>query len=59
MKNYYLIFLVLICVVGCISDKINNSQQITADLINPENPPVIKFQEEIFDFDTVALCSKV
>ena len=59
MKNYFLIFLVLVSVVGCISDKINNSQQITADLINPENPPVIKFQEEIFDFDTVALGSKV
>ena len=34
MKNYYLIFLVLISVVGCVSDKINNSQQITADLLS-------------------------
>ena len=40
----------MITIVGCISDKINNSQQITADLINPENPPIIKFQDEIFDF---------
>jgi hypothetical protein len=59
MRNYLLIFLVLITIVGCFSDKINNSHQITADLINPENPPIIKFQDEIFDFDTVALGSKV
>ena len=59
MRNYYLIFLVLITVVGCVSDKINNSQQITAELINPENPPILKFQIETFDFDTVALGSKV
>ena len=55
MRIYYCIFLVLISVVGCVSDKINNSQQITADLINPENPPILEFQKEIFDFDTVAL----
>ena len=59
MRNYYLIFLVLITIVGCFSDKINNSQQITAELINPENPPILKFQIETFDFDTVALGSKV
>ena len=59
MRIYYCIFLVLISVVGCVSDKINNSQQITADLINPENPPILEFQKEIFDFDTVALGSKV
>jgi|TARA_B110000444_G_C18574032_1_gene470779 hypothetical protein len=59
MKNYYLILLLLISIVGCVSDNINNSQKITADLINPENPPILKFQQEIFDFDTVALGSKV
>ena len=59
MKNYYLILLLLISIFGCVSDNINNSQKITADLINPENPPILKFQQEIFDFDTVALGSKV
>ena len=59
MRNYYLILLLLISIVACARDKINNSRQITADLINPESPPIIKFQEEIFDFDTVALGSKV
>ena len=59
MKNYYLILLLFISVVGCVSDNINNSQKITADLINPENPPILKFHQEIFDFDTVALGSKV
>ena len=59
MKNYYLILLLLISIVGCVSDNINNYQKITADLINPENPPILKFQQEIFDFDTVALGSKV
>tara|TARA_B110001452_G_scaffold50156_1_gene38324 strand:+ start:141 stop:566 length:426 start_codon:yes stop_codon:yes gene_type:complete len=59
MKNYYLILLLFISIVGCVSDNINNSQKITADLINPENPPILKFQQEIFDFDTVALGSKV
>jgi hypothetical protein len=58
MRNY-LILLLLISIVACARNKINNSQQITADLINPVNPPIIKFQEEIFDFDTVALGSKV
>jgi hypothetical protein len=59
MKNYYLILLLFISIVGCVSDNINNSQIITADLINPENPPILKFHQEIFDFDTVALGSKV
>ena len=59
MRNYFLIFLVLITIVGCFSDEINNSQQITAELINPENPPILKFQKETFDFDTVARGAKV
>ena len=41
------------------SDQINNASYITADLIDPENPPVINFEESIFNFDTVALGSKV
>tara|TARA_B100001287_G_C22400352_1_gene397567 strand:- start:127 stop:558 length:432 start_codon:yes stop_codon:yes gene_type:complete len=61
MKNtiYFLLFLSLIF-QGCISDKINdNNFEITADLIDPKNPPVIEFSELIFQFDTVALGAKV
>ena len=53
-------FLYNYCVLNsCVSDQINNAQYITADLIDPENPPVINFDETIFNFDTVALGSKV
>ena len=45
----------LILMISCVSDQINNASYITADLIDPENPPVINFKEPIFNFDTVAL----
>ena len=58
MKIFYIIF-ILISFSSCVSDKINNSITITADLIDPENPPIIDFEELIYKFDTVALGSKV
>ena len=48
MRNFFLIFLVLITIVGCVSDNINNSQKITADLINPENPSNYKISRRNF-----------
>jgi archaellum component FlaG (FlaF/FlaG flagellin family) len=45
---------------SCVSDKLNDENfQITADLIDPENPPVLTFSEPIFNFDTVALGAEV
>ena len=61
MKNkiFYLLFLSL-SLQSCVSDKIgDNDYEITADLIDPENPPVIEFSELIFEFDTVALGANV
>jgi hypothetical protein len=59
MKKNICIYIFLIVCCSCVSDKISNSTEITADLIAPENPPVIKFEESTFNFDTVALGSKV
>ena len=59
MKIFYITFIFFISLNSCVSDKINNSYPITADLIDPENPPIISFEELIYKFDTVALGSKV
>ena len=44
---------------SCISDKLDDDYEITADLIDPKNPPIIEFATPIYDFDTVALGAKV
>ena len=59
MKLRCIVYFSLIFMISCVSDQINNASYITADLIDPENPPVINFEEPIFNFDTVALGSKV
>ena len=59
MKLRCIVYFSLIFMISCVSDQINNASYITADLIDPENPPVINFEELIFNFDTVALGSKV
>ena len=59
MKLRCIVYFSLIFMISCVSDQINNASYITADLIDPENPPVINFEEPIFSFDTVALGSKV
>ena len=59
MKLRCIVYFSLIFMISCVSDQINNASYITADLIDPENPPVINFEESIFNFDTVALGSKV
>jgi len=54
----------LICILtsfilnSCISDKLND-YEITADLIDPEIPPVMDFNLTTFEFDTVAIGSEV
>jgi hypothetical protein len=56
---YFLLFLSIV-LPSCVSDKISdNNYEITADLIDPINPPIIEFSDLIFEFDTVALGSKV
>lgn len=59
MKLRSFFYIIIVFLNSCVSDQINNAQYITADLIDPENPPVINFDETIFNFDTVALGSKV
>ena len=44
---------------SCISDKLDDDYEITADLIDPENPPIIEFETPIYNFDTVALGAEV
>ena len=58
MRIFYLI-IILFLIVSCNNDQSNYSNQITADLISPKYPPIIEFKDLIFNFDTVALGSKV
>ena len=59
MKHKFFYFFILsIFLSACISDKLDN-RPITADIIAPENPPSMKFELDIFDFDTIALGSSV
>lgn len=54
------IFLLTLFSQSCVSDKLDEENfQITADLIDPKNPPEITFSEPIFNFDTVALGAEV
>ena len=56
---YFLLFLIT-GFHSCVSDKLNDENyEITADLIDPKNPPIIEFSEQIFEFDTVALGAQV
>lgn len=61
MKNTIYLFLILtLFFQSCVSDKLNNDNfEITADLIDPKNPPVIEFSENIYEFDTVAVGAQV
>jgi len=58
MRIFYLI-IILFLIVSCNNDQSNYSNQITADLISPKYPLIIEFKDLIFNFDTVALGSKV
>tara|TARA_Y100000385_G_scaffold21026_1_gene20700 strand:+ start:1712 stop:2143 length:432 start_codon:yes stop_codon:yes gene_type:complete len=59
-KTIYFLLFLSIGLQSCVSDKIgDNNYEITADLIDPINPPIIEFSDLIFEFDTVALGSKV
>jgi hypothetical protein len=59
MKHKLFYFLILsIFLSSCISDKLDD-RPITADIIAPENPPSMKFELDVFDFDTIALGSSV
>ena len=44
MKLRCIVYFSLIFMISCVSDQINNASYITADLIDPENPPVIDFE---------------
>lgn len=59
MKNVFFALILLFFFTACLSDKLNDDIEITAALIDPENPPKIEFSELIFNFDTVALGEEV
>jgi hypothetical protein len=61
MRSTHFLIIIIVCFLlqGCISDKLNDEIIITADLIDPENPPIIDFSVDTYDFDTVALGSDV
>ena len=45
---YFLLFLIT-GFHSCVSDKLNDENyEITADLIDPKNPPIIEFSEKVF-----------
>ncbi len=53
----YILFSILILggtFSSCISDKLGDDRQITVDMIDPENPPVLEFEEMEFDFGKIA-----
>ena len=58
-KIFIPILLLLTLLFGCINDKLGDDYEITADLIDPKNPPVIEFDTPIYEFDTVALGAEV
>lgn len=42
-----------------ISDQSNQGEEIDPSMIDPENPPVITFENEVFDFGEIAVGSTV
>lgn len=61
MRHTNFLIAIFFCLLlqGCISDKFNDDVIITADLIDPVNPPIIEFSVATYDFDTVALGAEV
>jgi hypothetical protein len=53
---YFCVFFIVLS--SCITDKLDD-RPITVDIIAPENPPVIKFELDVFNFDTIAIGSTV
>lgn len=43
---------------SCQSDKVN-SKNIDSSMVDPKNPPVIKFEESTYDFGTISQGEKV
>ena len=58
MKNIFIIFLIFIS-FSCLTDKLDTEKYVTTDLIDNLNPPIMEFEEEIHNFDTVALGAEV
>jgi hypothetical protein len=56
-KFFYILFFSVIF-SSCITDKLDD-RPITVDIIAPENPPSMKFEADVFKFDTIALGSSV
>ena len=54
-NNFLIAIFFCFLLQGCISDKLKDDVIITADLIDPVNPPIIEFSVATYDFDTVAL----
>ncbi|MBG15442.1 MAG: hypothetical protein CL853_03720 [Crocinitomicaceae bacterium] len=59
MKKSICILLLFVIIYGCITDKTDQLPKITADMIDPENPPVIEFSSAEFNFDTIAMGATV
>lgn len=57
-KIVYLLLIFSVALSSCITDKLDN-RPITADIIAPENPPSMKFDVDVFEFDTIALGATV
>lgn len=58
MKKLFYSVLLISMVTSCtITDKDNNGSEITVEDIDPENPPVITFDEMVYDFGEMAVGS--
>ena len=53
-KITYILFVSIIAFAACSPTDKDNSNPLSTDLIDNENPPVVKFDHEEFDFGTIA-----
>jgi len=52
------VIITILSFVSCkTTDKSNHSTEVTADMIDPENPPIMEFEKETIEFNDIAIGS--
>jgi hypothetical protein len=59
MRKYLFISLIIILVSSCNLTDYDGGNEITVDMIDPENPPVMVFESKSHDFGNVAMGEKL
>ena len=59
MRKIVFILFIICFSYACLTDKTDQLPRITAEMIDPENPPLLEFSESEFNFDTIALGSTI